>query len=227
MLSDLKKKFKFFKKFDIFGCPVALTMKQDDTYKTVFGGFLTSIIDFFFGIVIIYSFYMLFTKQTLQTTKYELNLGTNYGFMNLSDQNYMIAIRFDANNLNNWTNPFMNVTMQHVTQFRNTTNIWKIKKQIKLRPCQHSDFPGLDSDFDQLLINTSLCPPPGTQMPLQGNYQENIFSYFQIILTTCSNKKICQDNATIYNTIAAIGILFFNEKINYFLYQINSIFNFT
>ena len=205
MYQAIRHKFKFFKKCDIFGYPVALTMKNEDSYKTVFGGILTTLINVFFVSVIIYSFYMLFTKQTLQTAKYELNLGTNYGLLNLSDQNYMIAIRFDANNLNNWTNPYINVTMQHVTQFRNTTSLWKIKRPIKLKVCEKTDFPGLEKDFDQLGLNISLCPIKGTKMPLQGNFQENIFAYFQIILTTCSNKTVCQSNSTIYSTISAIG----------------------
>ena len=94
MFSEFKSKFKFFKRYDIFGCPVALTMKKEDTYKTVFGGFLTMTINAFFLLVIIYSFYMLFTKQTLQTNKYELNLGGTYGLLNLTAQNFMIAIKF-------------------------------------------------------------------------------------------------------------------------------------
>ena len=117
----------------------------------------------------------------------------------------MLAIRFDQNVLNNWTLPFMNITLMHVTQFRNTSTVWKIKKKIGLRPCLSSDFTGLESDFKQLGLNTSLCPAPGSDFTLQGNYQENIFSYLQIILTTCTNNKTCQDNATIFREVAKIG----------------------
>ena len=87
-------KFKFFKKCDIFGYPVALTMKNEDSYKTVFGGILTALINFFFLCVIIYSFYMLFTKRTMTTSKYELNLGGKFGVLDLSTENLMIAIMF-------------------------------------------------------------------------------------------------------------------------------------
>ena len=97
--------------------------------------------------------------------------------------------------------------MEHVIQYRNATNIWKVKKAIKLKICEHSDFIGLEDDFDQLGLNYSLCPVPGTDLTLQGNFQEDVFAYFQITLTTCSNKHICQSNETIYNTISAIGMI--------------------
>ena len=102
--------------------------------------------------------------------------------------------------------------MQHVTQYRNSTTIWKTKKAMKLKVCDYSDFPGLNKDFDQLGLKTSLCPIKGTLMPLQGNFQEETFSYFQVILTTCSNKTICQTNSTIYKTISLIGIIIFAIK---------------
>jgi len=217
MFSAINKKIKFFKKCDIFGYPVTLTMKNESTYKTVFGGFLTIILIIFFFCVIIYSFYMLFTKQTLQTNKYELNLGANYGFLNLTDQDVMIAILFDDNNLNNWTHPYINVTMEVVTQYRNSTTVWKTKTPIKLKPCTYSDFPGLNQDFDQLLLSTALCPVPGTKLPLQGDYQETVFTYWQIVLTSCTNRKICQSNETIYQEISSLGI-FKNIRKLYFYY---------
>ena len=206
-MDSIKNKLKFFKKCDIFGYQIALRMKNDDYYKTVFGGILTFLIILFFICVTFYSFYMLFTRQTVQTNKYDINLGTKFGNLNISDQNYMIAIRFDADILNNWTNPFMNVTMRHVSQYRNTTSLWKIKTPIDLKICEKTDFPGLEEQFNQLALNTSLCPVPGTPMLLAGTYQEDLFAYFQIMLTTCSADS-CQDNATIYNTISQIGNIF-------------------
>ena len=127
----------------------------------------------------------------------------------------MLAIRFDQNVLNNWTKPFMNITLMHVTQFRNTSTVWKTKTKISLKPCQSSDFIGLKDEFEQLGLNTSLCPVPGSNLTLQGNYQENIFAYFQIILTTCTNNKTCQDNETIYSEVSKIGLLNKDTKFIY------------
>ena len=206
---SISKKFKFFKKYDIFGCPVALTMKNEESYKTIFGGMLTVIINMFFLGVIVYSFFKLFTKQNLETAKYEINLGSTYGYSDLNSNNFMIAINFDQSVLNNWTLPFMNISLIHVTQFRNSSLTFKTKQKIPLKICNHSDFVGLESEFDQLGLNTALCPSPGFNLSLQGNFQENIFSYFQIQLTTCTNNKTCQNNKTIYNTISAFGFLLF------------------
>lgn len=201
----LSKKFKFFKKYDIFGCPVALTMKNEDTYKTIFGGIVTSILTLFFLGVILYSFFKLFTRQNMETNKYELNLGSSYGFLDLNQENFMLAVKFDAEILNNWTLPFMNLTLMHVTQFRNTSKVWKNKTKVELKPCTASDFVGLEADFPQLGLKSALCPSPGFNLTVQGNYQEDIFAYFQIILTTCSQNMFCQSNETIYKEISKIG----------------------
>lgn len=201
----LSKKFKFFKKYDIFGCPVALTMKNEDTYKTIFGGIVTTILTIFFLGVILYSFFKLFTRQNMETNKYELNLGSSYGFLDLNQENFMLAVKFDAEILNNWTLPYMNLTLMHVTQFRNTSKVWKNKTKVSLRPCLQSDFVGLEADFPQLGLKTALCPSSGFNLTVQGNYQEDIFAYFQIILTTCSQSMLCQSNETIYKEISKLG----------------------
>ena len=92
----------------------------------------------------------------------------------------MLAISFDQQVLNNWTLPFMNITLMHVTQFRNLSAVWKIKKKIGLRPCLSSDFTGLESDFKQLGLNTSLCPAPGSDFTLhKGIFKRKSFHIFK------------------------------------------------
>ena len=203
---NFQRKFKFFKQCDIFGYPIAFTMNKVSSFKTIFGGIMTSLLIFFFFGVIFYSFFKLFTNQNLETSKYELNLGSSYGFLELSDQNFMIAILFDQKILNNWTKPFINLTVNHVIQYRNsTTPAWKTKANIVLKACEYSDFSGLEKEFDELGLNLALCAGRGSNLSLQGNYQENVFSYFQIILTSCMNSSVCQDNETIYKEISKLG----------------------
>ncbi len=203
---NFQRKFKIFKQCDIFGYPIAFTMNNKNSFKTIFGGLLTSILIFFFFGVIFYSFFKLFTNQNLETLKYESNLGNSYGFLQLSDQNFMIAIRFDQSILNNWTKPYMDLKVIHVIQYRNsTTPAWRNKTNIVLKACQYSDFVGLEKEFDELELYNALCFERGSNLSLEGNYQENIFSYFQISLTSCLDSSVCQDNETIYSEISKFG----------------------
>ena len=92
----------------------------------------------------------------------------------------MLAISFDQQVLNNWTLPFMNITLMHVTQFRNTSTVWKTKTKISLKPCQSSDFIGLKDEFEQLGLNTSLCPAPGSDFTLhKGIFKRKSFHIFK------------------------------------------------
>lgn len=202
----ISKKLKFFKKIDIFGAPINLKLKEDDTFKTIFGGLVTSLLVSFFVVAIGYSFYLLFTKQDRTTQKYELNLGSSFGFLELSKQNFMFAIKLNQDILNNWENPYMNITLLHVTQFRNSSGAWKIKNKIALRPCQITDFVGLEDQFLQMEASKALCPKPDNfNLTIQGNYQEDVFAYFQVSVTTCSDLLICQTNESIYKTISSLG----------------------
>ena len=138
-----------------------------------------------------------------------MNLGNDYGFITLDEKNLNFAVKFNQNIINNWTRPYINLTVLHTTQFRNATGTFKEKNEIKLKPCEHSDFEGLGSEFDLLGLNQSLCVGAGSNLTLQGNYQEEIFSYFNIVLTACIDFQFCQDNQTIYDTISKFKQSFF------------------
>lgn len=203
---QISKKLKLFKKIDIFGAPINLKLKEDDTFKTIFGGLVTSLLVSFFLVAIAYSFYLLFTKQDRGTQKYDLNLGSSFGFLELKKENFMLAIKLNQDILNNWENPYMNITLLHVTQFRNSSGAWKIKNKVLLRPCQITDFIGLENDFFQMEANKALCPKSEDfNLTMQGNYQEDVFAYFQISITSCSDILICQTNETIYKAISSLG----------------------
>ena len=181
-------------------------MNQHDTYQTVFGGILSLIVQSFFFIVIIYSLYKLFDLQNFETYQSQVSLGSNYGSIEMKQETINFALKFDQPVLNNWTIPFMNITAVHVTQFRNSSTTFKIKKKIILKQCEYSDFQGDHNvQFDQLGLNTSLCPLPETNLTIQGNFQEDVFSYVQFILTACNDSSLCQSSKKINSTMAKIG----------------------
>jgi len=215
-MNKLRNCLKNLKSQDIFGKPITLTMNQDDTYKTVFGGLISISLKIFFFLFIIFSLYQLFTLKNFSSLRYDINLGATYGALELNENIMNFAFMFDASILNNWTNPFVNISFLHVIQFRNSTLTYKTKQNLQLKPCEPSDFPGLENEFQELGLNQGLCLMPNSNLSLQGNFQENVFSYFQISLSPCNDPSICQNNETVYETATSLGyfhIFFWN---NYF-----------
>lgn len=197
--------FRFLKRFDMFGYPVSLTFKKKTTYQTIYGGLFTLLLVFVFLIISVYSIYKLFNQDYKETFKYEMNLGETYGSLPLNSNNFMMAVKFDAEQLNNWTIPFINVSLIKVTQFRNETKTFKIKNRINLFPCNETHFPGIVSEFNKVNLRNALCPNLSENLTLEGSFQENVFTYLQYALTTCENPLLCQNNVTIKNTIEQIG----------------------
>lgn len=204
-MANFKLSFRFLKEFDMFGYPVSLSFKKNTTYQTIYGGFFTLLLVLVFLMISIYSMYKLFNQDYKETFRYEINLGDTYGSLPLKSENFMMAVKFDAEKLNNWTIPYINVSLIKVTQFRNETTTFKVKKKIKLELCNESHFPGLTSDFNKLNLKNALCPELTANLTLEGNFQENTFTYLQYALTACDNPLLCQNNVTIINSIESIG----------------------
>ena len=203
-MQKLKKKMKFLKKFDLFGRSVTLTMKKHLSYKTIFGGCLAVMLQILFVVIILFSLYQLLAQQNFKSNLFTINLGNSYGFLNLNEKILNFALKFDADEFNNWTRPYMNITFVHVTQFRNSTLTYKEKKILSSKICEYSDFQGLNDEFDKLGLKNALCLGAGSNLTLQGNYQEDIFSYFQIIVTNCTD-DVCQNQTTINNAASKLG----------------------
>lgn len=212
-MNGFLKRLKFLKNFDLFGRPITLTMKEDLSYKTIFGGLLAFFLKSFFSCIVLYSLYQLITEQNFESTLSTINLGISYGFLNLNEKSLNFALKFDDPEFNNWTRPYINVSFVHVTQFRNSSLTYKVKKYLESKPCEYSDFEGLDDEFDKLDLKNALCLRNGSNLTLQGNYQEDLFSYFQIILTNCTNESICQDQTKIYDAASKLGTYNFNYVI--------------
>ena len=149
-MKKIFKSFKSLKKFDIFGYPVTLTMKENHQYKTIFGGVLALLFKFFFITIILVSLSGLFSNKNLFISVSQTNLGTNYGAIDLTQNTLNFAIRFQNLILNNWTAPYLNITVYHVTQFRNISTVFKVKQAVPMKPCEKNDFRELENEFLQL-----------------------------------------------------------------------------
>lgn len=204
-MKKIKNRIKFLKNYDLFGHPITLTMKQGSTYKSVFGGVVSLIIEIVFLLLVLYSLIQLFSNKNLTISRDEINLGKSFGSLSLPPKELNFALKFDQDSLNNWTLPFINISLIHVTQYRNETNIFKVKNKISLNVCEIENFKGVETDFKLLGLENALCPNFNSSILIQGSYEEKVFSYFQIKLTICEEKEKCQDNETLFEEMNKIG----------------------
>lgn len=162
---------------------------------------------FFFLSIIIISLYDLFAHKNMSISTSQSNLGTSYGFLNLNQRSFKFALKFQNSALNDWKNLYFNISLYHVTQFRNSSLVYKIKNQISMRPCNKIDYGDLSNEFMKLKLNEALCPEENSNLTLQGNYQENIYSYFQISIDDCNDATACQNATSLKNILANSGFI--------------------
>lgn len=204
-MKKIVKKLKFLRNFDIFGYPVTLTMKENYEYKSIFGGFLAILFQIFFLLIIIITCYRLFTYNYMTVSESSNNLGSSYGVLELNQSSFRFALKFQNSILNNWTQPYFNITLYHVIQFRNTSSVYRLISEIPTKTCNKSDFGDLENEFLELQLDEALCPESGANLTLEGNYQENIFSYFQIALDICNDSSLCQNETAISDLSLSLG----------------------
>lgn len=209
------KKVKFLKNFDLFGYPVTLTMKENYRYRSIFGGCITLLFLLFLTAIILASLIGIFSYQHMNTSESQKNLGTTYGVLELNQSTLNLALKFEDPRLNNWTTPYFNISLIHFTQFRNTSLVYEVGVPIPLKPCNKSDFGYLDVEFLQLKLDEALCPDADANLTVQGNYQENIFSYLQINIDVCEETNKCQSEGNMRNLTSEIGKL----KMFFFLFK--------
>lgn len=197
---------EFFRNIDIFACPINLTMKKNYAYKSSFGGGMTLVLISLMLALAVYSLIRLFEKKEMYVNQYQVNLKKEYGNIDLSDANFMIALQFYDDRLNNWTKPFMNLSLIHMVQYRNETTYWRDKTYINLRPCQEKDFRGYEADYEKLNLKTALCPDSKFNASIEGDFTENVFAYLQISLSACLDPLVCQDQETINSVLSKMGL---------------------
>ena len=174
---------------DIFGSPISLSFKKNKVFKTALGGFATFLLISFMLLVSIWAFYQLFNNEYLESSKYVRNLGDVYGPLALDSSNFMLAFRLSLNYLNNWTNPYVNVTLTQMIQYRNSTAIVVDLKNIQLTQCTPTHFPGLLASFHLMKLDLALCPILGSNLTIEGNFQERLYTYLRVSVSKCTAKN--------------------------------------
>lgn len=105
----IKKIQKHFSKVDIFGSQVSLTFRDQEQYKTSFGGLISllilgTLISFFYNNII--SFFAM-TQVTADVNEI---FEDDPGLLRLPPEQFMFAVQIDQANFTG--NPFYNVTVE-------------------------------------------------------------------------------------------------------------------
>ena len=187
-----------FKKVDMFGARVELYMKKESTFKTVFGGVLTSLLLICFLSLVIPRFTDLVTKA--QTNSIEkIRYSPSEGEFLLKSGKLMIAFGFSNPSLN----PYVNFSLVARSNVRNTTNgaITKKKILIETEPCSPAHFSELEKEYRMINLTGFLCPKliENLSWPIEGTYTDNIFNFLQIKISECKNSSKCPDRELFFS----------------------------
>jgi hypothetical protein len=180
------------KRVDVFGSKVELFMKKESTFKTAFGGLLTSLLIGCFMSLVIPRFKDLVTKA--QTNSIEkIRYSPSEGEFLLSPGKFMIAFGFSNPSLN----PYVNFSLVARSNIRNATSgaITKHKITVPTEPCTPAHFNDLEKEYRTINLTGFLCPKLDGNLswPVKGTYTDNIFNFLQIKISECKNSSKCPD----------------------------------
>lgn len=198
-------RLKFLKNLDIFGYMISLSFKKETLHKSLFGGINTMLLASFMIGLSIFCLFKLFNEDYKENYKYVGKLAGHFGSLDLNGRNFMMAAKFDNDLINNWTNPFLNITLTQTSQIRNQNGTTKIKKTIKLYPCEEKHFSGLEEEFKKLRLSNALCPDLSANLTIGGSFEEEIFTYLNYEIKNCENAEICHDAIATEQALKGIG----------------------
>ena len=208
------------KKIDVFGKSVQLFIDDSTTHKTRAGGFITLIIITVLLIQLIPTYISLVQRKDVIIQTQTGNM-LKPALLNLTNGKFMFALKAEDSSIlfNSYLFTY-SVQLTMTTQVGNTINTNKTK--ILFRPCNISDFPGYEDQYQSIGLDSAMCPI-WTQMQLQGAFGGKIFQYMKLAVSGCTNNTnigiTCapQSNITTYFQV--------NQKIRVSLYFINQEFD--
>ncbi|KAL4429873.1 hypothetical protein ABPG74_022896 [Tetrahymena malaccensis] len=179
-------------KVDIFGIQIGLNYKQDNVYKTGFGGLTTLV---FIAMMTIFFFNQVVTLIQKSQVNYTTSpsVETEPGIIELNTNSYMIAVKIDQDDF--ITNPYYNLTFEqrHYTRYENGTYIQN-KTPIQLEPCTWDHFKGLPNlqyDWQQAFelqdLSDFLCLQRNKTFYVGGKFENKDFYHLKFLVTQCKN----------------------------------------
>lgn len=188
---------------DIFGYQISLSFKKKTIHRTKCGGFISLTLFLFILGLSIYCLSRLFNEEYKENYTKIKRLGDNFGSLPLKGENFMLAVKFDNNLINDWDKPFLNITLTKTTNINNNSVLSKINTNILLKKCEVKHFKGLEDQFSQLNLGNALCPDVSADLTLEGGIDQNLFTYLKYGISLCRDSQKCQDYSKLVETLSA------------------------
>ncbi|CAD8128184.1 unnamed protein product [Paramecium sonneborni] len=186
------------KKIDIFGQSITLSFRQEEQYRTSFGGTLSlciiaTIISFFYSNIID------FFKKNSVSSEQEQQFSEDPSTIQLLPNNFMFAVQIDQVNFT--TNPYFNITVEQraYTRDENGTQVKLSPVHVDLVPCTIEHFEPIfnqynssfEVQFNQYSLNNFLCPnlqhPLTQNMTVGGSWTSREFSFLKFVVSSCKS----------------------------------------
>ena len=189
---DIKFIKKILSKFDFFGVKYSFYYKNKQKYYSATGG-IAFIIFFIISLIyIIININSLFKRTSISIIYYDTPISVTDDF---SFENYSTALSFGitCGNYDEKVNPslhndlfYLEFKYTKLSKVKGQKN--KIKKDIPIKLCKHSDFFNeYNTSFDSLGLSALYCPDFSNES-IHGMYSDENFSYYEIRIRAKSIK---------------------------------------
>ncbi|EAR87800.3 transmembrane protein, putative (macronuclear) [Tetrahymena thermophila SB210] len=191
-MSKFQKIFNFLKELDIFGTQISLNYNKENSFRTSFGGITTIVCLFLLSLLCFSTVSNLFQKAQV-TYVQSVNYSTNPSALEISSDNFMIAVQYDQQNF--ITRPMINITFEQRLYHRSKDGTVSQKKiPYYLEPCTLEHFINLPSyqfnwteSFYQQNISNFLCLQKNQKFYVGGIYENEDFQFIKFSISKCVN----------------------------------------
>lgn len=174
----MKQIKKFFKKCDLFSVPFSFRYRNNDTFSTFSGGFLSIIfcvIAFLFGI----NFFIAFCKRKNFSLFFNsINKKEKEG-INFDSEQYAIAIRFDCDKKNNEVTNYLKLEVKYKKK-----NF--IPENISTVPCKESKYFTKKNDNKFTDLDNLFCLNE-IDKTIKGTHKDDEFDFYEISILSKDN----------------------------------------
>jgi len=184
----MKKIKQFLKNFDIFGVPISFRYKKRNKYLSSLGGLCFIIyiaLVLFFGI---YFFIPFYNRKNFSFVYYTMDL-TKAEQVKLNNSETIFATGLDCITYNDFNvsniEDILKLEVNYVINRKDRNGVtYKSRERVSTHSCSFEDFPNQFSEsLDLINIERFQCLNT-TDYVIEGIYTDEIFTYFEIVISS-------------------------------------------
>ncbi|CDW81502.1 UNKNOWN [Stylonychia lemnae] len=204
--------YDILKSIDYFAKPINFTYKGNDTYRTAFGGFMSTIIGTFLGVIFVYKVIAMYERSETKIRKDSIvSISNTYNEPQLIGEKG-ISLMFMLSDLNGIPLTYE----KEIGQF----SLWQGKFQLielpngkitrqfskQIIPYSRCTLQSLAlsrlnrEDILQYPIDDYYCPE-WTNLTLQGNFHAPQFQFLYLEFIKCTSKSLCSNSTLLKKRI--------------------------